>query len=178
MPAGWRVYYTEPSSSTTASASAVASDPKCAPLLNEVKDPPRPLPSDQAEVEFDGGDGFKPPYIVENLHAYPSAAAAAADLAAQKQAVAACSRILYTLDGRTSPVKVAAERAPSLLVPATGVRFTAQGGDLSGYDARIVTAQVGDVLVSLTFLSETEAQRNDISTSAVVKVEKVLGTKH
>ena len=68
------------------------------------------------------------------------------------------------------------EPAPTLDVPASGIRLAAQGGGLSGYEARIVNAQVGDTLVSLTFLKATEDQREALTRAAVAKVTKALGT--
>jgi hypothetical protein len=171
VPVGWTVYSDEPTGTVTATSSVTATDPKCAGFLELVKDPPNPLPPNQAEVQFDGGE-LKPPYVVESLQAYPSAAAAAAKLAKQQQDVAACPQVTYTLDGGTSPVTVAGEPAPSLDVPAAGLRLTAQGGGLSGYDARIVDAQVGDTLVSLTFLKATADQREALTKAAVAKVVK------
>jgi hypothetical protein len=56
-----------------------------------------------------------------------------------------------------------------------GVRLTAQGGGLAGY-ARIVTAQVGDALLSLTFLKATAEQRDALFAAAVAKAAKALGT--
>jgi len=54
------------------------------------------------------------------------------------------------------------------------VRLTAQGGGLAGYDAHIVTAQVGDTLLSLTFLKATAEQRDALSAAAVAKAAKAL----
>ena len=76
----------------------------------------------------------------------------------------------------TSPVSVSGEPAPTLDVPASGIRLAAQGGGLSGYEARIVNAQVGDTLVSLTFLKATEDQRQTLTKAAVAKVTKAFGT--
>ncbi|MEP6650814.1 MAG: hypothetical protein ABJA74_13045 [Lapillicoccus sp.] len=154
VPVGWAVYTGKPTGTATVTSSVTASDPMCAGFLEQVKDPPDPLPANHAKVEFDGGD-LKPPYVVESLQAFPSTAAAAAQLAKQQQDIASCPRVTYTVEGGTSAVAVAAEAPPSVTVPASSLRLTAQGGGLSGYDARIVTAQVGDTLVSLTFLKAT-----------------------
>ena len=81
----------------------------------------------------------------------------------------------YTVEGGTSPVSVAAEPPPSLSVPASGVRLSAQAGGLAGYDARVVTAQVGDTLLSLTFLKATPEQRDALTAAAVAKAAKALG---
>ena len=54
-----------------------------------------------------------------------------------------------------------------------GIRVMPQGGGLSGTsEARIVNAQVGDTLVSLTYLGATEEQREFLTKSAVAKVQK------
>jgi len=175
VPAGWAVHAGQPTGTATATSSVTAADPKCAGFLELVKDPPNPLPANQAEVELDGGD-LKPPYVVESLQAYPSAAAAAAEHAKQQQDVASCAQVSYTVEGGTSPVSVSGEPAPTLDVPASGIRLAAQGGGLSGYEARIVNAQVGDTLVSLTFLKATEDQREAVTRAAVAKVTKAPGT--
>ncbi len=175
VPAGWTVYAGQPTGAATATSSVTAADPKCAGFLELVKDPPNPLPANQAEVELDGGD-LKPPYVVESLQAYPSEAAAASQHAKQQQDAASCAQVTYTVEGGTSPVSVASEPAPTLDVPASGIRLAAQGGGLSGYEARIVNAQVGDTLVSLTFLKATEDQREALTKAAVAKVKKAVGT--
>jgi len=175
VPAGWTVHAGQPTGTVTATSSVTAADPRCAGFLELVKDPPNPLPPNQVEVEFDGGD-LKPPYVVESVEAYPSAAAAAAQHAKQQQDVASCAQVSYTVEGGTSPVNVSAESAPTLDVPASGIRLAAQGGGLSGYDARVVNAQVGDTLVSLTFLKATEDQRDALTKAAVAKVTKALAT--
>ena len=175
VPAGWTVYGAQPTGTATASSSVTAADPKCTGFLELVKDPPNPLPADQARVELDGGN-LKPPYVIESLQAYPGAAAAAAQLAKQQQDVASCGQVTYTIEGRTSPVTVVVDPAPALEVPAQGIRLTAQGGGLSGYEARIVNAQVGDTLVSLTYLGATEDQREVLTRTAVAKVSTALGT--
>lgn len=174
VPAGWTVYGSQPTGTATVSSEVTAADPKCAGFLELVKDPPTPLPAGQAKVELDGGN-LKPPYVVESLQAYPGAAAAAAQLAKQQQDVASCGQVTYTIVGRTSPVTVVVDPAPTLDVPTQGIRLTAQGGGLSGYEARIVNAQVGDALVSLTFLRATEEQREFLTRAAVAKAQKVLG---
>ena len=53
------------------------------------------------------------------------------------------------------------------------MRLTAQGGGLAG-DARIVTAQVGDALLSLTFLKATAEQRDALAAAPVAKAAKAL----
>jgi hypothetical protein len=174
VPAGWTLYGAQPTGTTTASSSVSSADPKCAGFLELVKDPPNPLPADQARVELDGGN-LKPPYVIESLQAYPSAAAAAAQLAKQQQDVASCGQVTYTIEGRTSPVTVVVDPAPALEVPTQGIRLTAQGGGLSGYESRIVNAQVGDTMVSLTFLAATEDQRDALTRTAVAKISKALG---
>ena len=90
--------------------------------------------------------------------------------------MASCGQVTDTIEGRTSPVTVVVDPAPALEVPAQGIRLTAQGGGLSGYEARIVNAQVGDTLVSLTYLGATEDQREALTRTAVAKVSTVLGT--
>ena len=149
-----------------------APDPKCAGFLRRVEDPPDPLPPTQASVQLDGGN-LTPPYVVESVEAFASAGEAAAELARGQQDVAACLQVTYTVEGSTSPVSLAAEPPPSVSVPASGVRLT-EGGGLVGYDARIVTAQVGDTLLSLTFLKATAEQRDALSAAAVAKAAKAL----
>jgi hypothetical protein len=175
VPAGWTVYPETPTSSATVSQSVTAPDPKCAGFLRQVEDPPDPLPPSRASVQLDGGN-LRPPYVVESVEAFAAASAAAAELARQQQDVAACPQVTYTVEGSTSPVSVAAEPPPLLSIPASGVRLTAQGGGLAGYDARIVTAQVGDTLLSLTFLRATAEQRDALTAAAVAKAVKGLGT--
>lgn len=176
VPQGWTVYTTSTATGTQKVTSSVTSDdPRCAAFVALVQDPPDPRPPNQAEVEFDGGN-LRPPFIVESVEAYATPADAAAALASQRRAVADCSTVRYSIDGRVSPVTVRTIDPPALPVPAVGLETSASTGELTGYRARIIAMQVGDTIVSMTFLQTEDGLLADLAHAAATKAQKVLGT--
>lgn len=122
---------------------------------------------------FSGGQ--QGPYVEETLDAMGSPKAATALLARTRAAVQSCPQAKLKIPGvGTSTVVVSEVSAPKLGTSPVAVRFAASSGPLAGFEAIFVLVGMGDVVLGMSFDSDTDIE--DATGTAFDKASEVLGT--
>jgi hypothetical protein len=171
LPPGFAI---EPDEGEGADVRLSSTRPACARLVALTNADRPPGSKAFADRAFSGGqDG---PFVEETLDAMGSARAVAALQQTYRTAIRNCRSMTVTVPGQgRSTVSVREISAPPLGTNPVGVRFTATGGPLDGYEFSTVTTGVGDLVLGLTIEAGPPQDLDDATALALEKVRKVLG---
>lgn len=152
-----------------------ATAPACRDFVSVFNTATMPGSTATAQIGFSGGQ--QGPFVSEELDALPSAAAATGLLKRVAAAVAACRRATLEFPGQGSAkVDIAQVSPPEAGTNATALRVTAVAGSaLDGLELTLVATQVGDVVVSTTFVGATPDDVDGATQAAVDKATEKLG---
>lgn len=172
LPAGYSV---EASDSSSGGPNISSTNPRCKPLVDIMNADHAPGAVASARTSFSGGqDG---PFVDQYLDALGSAAHVAAFHETLRAAVKACPKVTMRLPQGRSTMAVKAVRAPDASQDAVAFRVTAQGGALDGFEGTQVASAVGDVELTMIFVSAYPEDIDDATHAAYEKAAEELKVK-
>lgn len=173
LPAGWSM---EKGGDSGPQPRFTASTPGCADLATILGATTLAGSVASADAAFSGGQSG--PLVTESLDALPSPTQATTVLERLSAATGSCDSVRLTIPGQgSSTVSVTEVSAPQAGTHPTALRVTADDGDLEGLELTLVATQVGDVVVSLSFLGAYPEEVDGVTQGAVEKVVSVLGER-